>query len=104
MRKLIQPPSPRTRTLVDPQHKSPQRETPDGRPPEPTTHRSYRRIVGIQPGELVRVRGDRDGKYVVVSPPESEKRWQGRKVTTVELLGPGGLVTVPLRFCTPYHP
>jgi hypothetical protein len=78
--------------------------SPEGGKPEPLHHRRYVKIVGIGVGDLVRVRGDRDGKYVVVSAPTSEGRWQGRKLTTLELLGPGGLVTVPLRFCVPYHP
>ena len=99
----------RERTITDPSFKSAQevrdeaKRTADERP-EPVSHRSRRMIVGISPGDLVRVRGDRDHKYVVLGVPDFRGRWQGRRVSTVELLGPSGPVTVPLRFCTPYVP
>ena len=99
----------RTRTITHPSFKSARQVREEAKrgaaeKPEPTSHRSRRMIVGIQPGDLVRVRGDRDHKYVVLSVPDFRGRWQGRNVSTVDLLGPTGPVTVPLRFCTPYVP
>ena len=80
--------------------------TPDGKKPLAEERKDRRQIVGIKAGELVRVRGDRDGKYVVLADPQFKTRTDNGmargKVVTVELLGPGGPVTVPLRFCTPF--
>ncbi len=80
--------------------------TPDGKKPVAEERQSRRQIVGIRAGELVRVRGDRDGKYVVLADPQFNTRTENGmargKVVTVDLLGPGGPVTVPLRFCTPF--
>ena len=81
--------------------------TPDGKKPLAEERKDRRQIVGIKAGELVRVRGDRDGKYVVLADPQFKTRTDNGmargKVVTVELLGPGGPVTVPLRFCTPFY-
>jgi hypothetical protein len=81
--------------------------TPDGKKPLAEERKERRQIVGIKSGELVRVRGDRDGKYVVMSDPQFNTRTENcmarGKVVTVDLLGPGGPVTVPLRFCTPFY-
>jgi len=80
--------------------------TPDGKKPVAEERQARRQIVGIKAGELVRVRGDRDGKYVVLADPQFNTRTENGmargKVVTVDLLGPGGPVTVPLRFCTPF--
>jgi len=80
--------------------------TPDGKKPLAEERKDRRQIVGIKAGELVRVRGDRDGKYVVLAEPQFKTRTDNGmargKVVTVELLGPGGPVTVPLRFCIPF--
>lgn len=80
--------------------------TPDGRKPMAEERKERRQIVGVRAGELVRVRGDRDGKYVVMADPQFNTRTENGmargKVVTVDLLGPGGPVTVPLRFCVPF--
>ena len=108
-KRTITEPATRKRTITDPSFKSARQVREEAKrgaaeKPEPTSHRSRRMIVGISPGDLVRVRGDRDHKYVVLAVPDFRGRWQGRNVSTVELLGPTGPVTVPLRFCTPYVP
>lgn len=81
--------------------------TPDGKKPLAEERKERRQIVGIKAGELVRVRGDRDGKYVVMADPQFKTRTENGmargKVVTVDLLGPGGMVTVPLRFCIPFY-
>ena len=61
----------------------------------------------IKAGQLVRVRGDRDNKYVVMADPDfSTRRENGRargKVVVVDLLGPQGPVQVPLRYLIPVY-
>lgn len=106
---IISPsPGPR-RTVVDPtvptaaENRKRAKATASERP-QPVSSRARRLIVGIQPGDLVSVKGFRMTKWVVLSVPDFRGRWQGRAVTTVELLGPNGPETVPLRFCTPYTP
>lgn len=87
-------------------------ETPDGKKPLPVTHRRNRQFVGIVPGQLVRVSGERDTKFVVVSEPYREIRGERIPVTTrvagahpslVDLLGPDGPRTVRLGWCIPFH-
>jgi hypothetical protein len=83
-------------------------QTEDGRKPEPVEQPSRRELVAIKAGQLVRVRGDRDGKYLVTKDPDHQTRTKnGRswgKVVVVDLLGPDGIPTqVPLRMLVPIH-
>jgi hypothetical protein len=82
-------------------------KTPDGKKPLPEAQANRREIVAIKAGQLVRVRGDRDNKYVVMADPDfSTRRENGRargKVVVVDLLGPQGPVQVPLRYLIPVY-
>jgi hypothetical protein len=82
-------------------------KTPDGKKPLPEAQANRREIVAIKAGQLVRVRGDRDNKYVVMADPDfSTRRENGRargKVVVVDLLGPQGPIQVPLRYLIPVY-
>ena len=82
-------------------------KTPDGKKPLPEAQANRREIVAIKAGQLVRVRGDRDNKYVVIADPDfSTRRENGRargKVVVVDLLGPQGPIQVPLRYLIPVY-
>lgn len=87
--------------------------------PQPIDNKSKRAFVGIEPGGLVTVRGYRDTKWVVISPPsakfqqrgggeivevKSHTRRVGKAVVSVTLMGPDGVrVEVPIGWCTPLH-
>ena len=82
-------------------------KTPDGKKPLPEAQSNRRQLVAIKAGQLVRVRGDRDNKYVVMADPDfSTRRENGRargKVVVVDLLGPQGPIQVPLRYLIPVY-
>jgi hypothetical protein len=82
-------------------------KTPDGAKPKPESQPSRRELVAIKAGQLVRIRGDRDNKYVVMADPNfSTRRENGMargKVIVVELLGPNGVIEVPIRYLIPVY-
>lgn len=71
----------------------------------PVAQPTKRKFVTIKAGQLVRVKGDRDGKYLVIADPEREVRKISRKgPTMVQLLAPDGkIVSVRLGWCTPFY-
>ena len=71
----------------------------------PVAQPARRKFVAIKAGQLVRVKGDRDGKYLVIADPEREVRKIRRAgPTMVELLAPDGkIVSVRLGWCTPFY-
>jgi len=70
----------------------------------PVAQPGTRKFVAIKAGQLVRVKGDRDGRYLVIADPEQEVRSVRRKgPTMVELLGPAGVVIIRLGWCTPIY-
>ncbi len=118
MRKLMAPPAPKERKILDPEVKSAKErrkeakeKAPDGKP-KPLTQRRNRKFIGIVPGLLVRVNGERDTKFLVVSEPYREIRGEripavtrgtGKYPTMVDLIGPSGPRTVRLGWCIPVH-
>ena len=116
MRKLMSPPAPKERKILDPDVKSAKerrkeakKNAPGGKP-KPIVAKGARKFVGITPGLLVRVRGERDTKFLVVSEPYREikgeripavTRGTGKYPTMIDLLGPGGQRTVRLGWCIP---
>ena len=118
MRKMIAPPSPKERKILDPEvktarerRKETKSKAPGGKP-KPTTAKGTRKFIGIVPGLLVRVNGERDTKFLVVSEPYREIRGEripavtrgtGKYPTMVDLIGPAGPRTVRLGWCIPVH-
>jgi hypothetical protein len=110
--------APKERKILDPdvmsakeRRKETKKNAPGGKP-KPTTAKGTRKFVGIVPGQLVRVSGERDTKFVVVSDPYREIKGERIPVTTrvagkhpsmVDLLGPDGPRTVRLGWCIPFH-
>lgn len=92
---------------------------PGGAIPQPVVDKTARVFVGIEPGTLVTVRGDRDTKWVVISLPSAKLRKRGTKeivevvshtrrvgkaVVSVTLMGPDGItIEVPIGSCKPLH-
>lgn len=118
MRKMIAPPAPRERKILDPEVKTARerrkeaKEKAPGGKPKPIVQRGARKFVGINPGLLVRVRGERDTKFLVVSEPYREIRGEripavtrgtGSYPTMIDILGPSGPRTVRLGWCIPVH-
>ena len=122
----------RTRQIVDPEvvakveakstragRKAARQKGVDGKVPKPIDNKSKRVFVGIEPGQLVTVRGYRDIKWVVISEPsakfqkrktgeivevKSHTRRVGKAVVSVTLMGPDGVqVEVPIGWCKPLH-
>ena len=116
MKKILAPSAPRERKILDPEVKSAKerrkeakKNAPGGKP-KPITAKGSRKFIGITPGLLVRVRGERDTKFVVVSDPYREvkgeripavTRGTSKCPTMVDLMGPAGLRTVRLGWCIP---
>jgi len=71
----------------------------------PVAQPGTRKFVAIKAGQLVRVKGDRDSKYLVIADPEQEVRSVRRKgPTMVQLLAPDGtIVSVRLGWCIPFY-
>lgn len=92
---------------------------PGGAIPQPVVDKTARVFVGIEPGTLVTVRGDRDTKWVVISLPSAKLRKRGTKeivevvshtrrvgraVVSVTLMGPDGItIEVPIGSCKPLY-
>ena len=122
----------RTRQIVDPAveaaieakstragRKAKRQKGVDGGVPKPIDNKSKRVFVGIEPGNLVTVRGYRDTKWVVISEPsakfqrratgeiievKSHTRKVGKAVVSVTLMGPDGVqIDVPIGWCKPLH-
>jgi len=99
--------------------KAKRNKAPDGTRPKPVDNKSKRSFVGIEPGQLVMVRGYRDTKWVVVSEPsakfqrrgtgetvevQSHTRKVGKAVVSVTLMGPDGvMIDVPIGWCKPIY-
>ena len=116
MRKLMAPPAPKERKILDPEVKTARerrkeaKEKAPGGKPKPIATKGARKFIGITPGLLVRVRGERDTKFIVVSEPYREikgeripavTRGTGKYPTMIDLLGPAGPRTVRLGWCIP---
>jgi len=128
----VMAPATRTRQIVDPNveaelaakatragRKAKRQKGVDGGVPKPIDNKSKRVFVGIEPGQLVTVRGYRDIKWVVISEPsakfqkrktgeivevKSHTRKVGKAVVSVTLMGPDGVqVEVPIGWCKPLH-
>ena len=122
----------RTRQIVDPEvvakveakhtragRRAARKKGVDGGVPKPIDNKSKRVFVGIEPGQLVTVRGYRDIKWVVISEPsakfrkrgtdeivevKSHTRRVGKATVSVTLMGPDGVqVEVPIGWCKPLH-
>ena len=114
MKKILAPSAPKERKILDPEVKSAReirketkKKAPGGKP-KPIASKGARKFVGIVPGSLVRVRGERETKFVVVSDPYREvkgeripavTRGTSKCPTMVDLMGPAGLRTVRLGWC-----
>lgn len=99
--------------------KAKRNKAPDGTRPKPVDNKSKRSFVGIEPGQLVMVRGYRDTKWVVISEPSakfrrrgtgetvevhSHTRRVGKAVVSVTLMGPDGvIIEVPIGWCKPIY-
>ena len=108
-----------TRAGVRAANKKRRQKGVDGGVPKPIDNKSKRVFVGIEPGNLVTVRGYRDIKWVVISEPsakfqkrgtgeivevKSHTRRVGKAVVSVTLMGPDGVqVEVPIGWCKPLH-
>jgi len=99
--------------------KAKRNKAPDGTRPKPVDNKSKRSFVGIEPGQLVMVRGYRDTKWIVTTPPsakfqrrgtgetvevQSHTRKVGKAVVSVTLMGPDGvMIDVPIGWCKPVY-
>ena len=108
----------RKRTVLDPELNAPLEKgekrttqhvvkTPDGKKPKPEAQPNRRELVAIKAGQLVRIRGDRDNKYVVMADPDfTTRRENGMargRVIVVEVLGPNGVQEIPIRYLIPVY-
>jgi hypothetical protein len=116
MKKILAAAPTKERKILDPEVKSAKerrkeakKNAPGGKP-KPTTAKGTRKFIGITPGLLVRVRGERDTKFLVTSEPYREvkgeripavTRGTSKSPTMVDLLGPSGPRSVRLGWCIP---